>query len=446
MRLIRLMLLPVLLIAQLALIANPGYSSHDELEFLARADVPWSALPWFPWFDVSPLQYRPLALNLWLVLAHAVGKTPWQMHLAVVVLGTANAWLLARVLRAADVTGRVAFAAAVVFVLSPFVAYVHGWTGTLADLLTLAFGLIAARCIQLAAAASSGTTAAAYALACATAVGLALLSKESAIVLPALLLLVALRDIAQGAVRLAIALGAALVLAYLVVRLPVLANSAVLDPAYAWSLRHVPARLVEYVLYPFMPPLFEVAPLLSKSTARIAAAAGCVVLMLGALSTAGWRWPLAWLASFCAALAPVLVLAISYNQYAYLASASAIAISAAAWSRLAPRARTTLLALAAIVVLHGIIVMGRLHGVGVVQRNLCGDLVANLAQAPGTLRILAADPSDAWLPRRLLNGVVAWRGVPFDGRVRFDDAPADRLLWMDRDGHLHPGGTPLTPH
>ena len=53
--------LPLLLLAlQLPLILNPGYFSHDELQWWARADVPsWSDLPWVPWLDLSPLQYRP---------------------------------------------------------------------------------------------------------------------------------------------------------------------------------------------------------------------------------------------------------------------------------------------------------------------------------------------------------------------------------------------------
>ena len=71
-RVTRIPLVVSLLALQLPLILNPGYFSHDELQWWARADVPsWSALPWIPWLDLSPLQYRPLTFNLWLVLAHA---------------------------------------------------------------------------------------------------------------------------------------------------------------------------------------------------------------------------------------------------------------------------------------------------------------------------------------------------------------------------------------
>lgn len=436
----------VLLLAQLPLILNPGYLSHDELEWAARADVGWSALPWVAWLDPSPLQYRPLTFNLWLVLAHVFAPAPKLMHLVFVLLGIANACLLARLLAQAGVRERVAQAAALVFALTPYAVYTHGWTGTLGDILTLAFGLLAAHCLQRAAIDSDRTRLVAYVAASALLIVAALLSKESAIVLPALLALVMYRERSRRSIRAGIALSAAIVVAYLLLRWPSLADSSQTDPAYAWSLRRVPARLAEYLLYPFVPPLFEISPLLSKSLPRLAAAAGCVALLLSALATAGWRWPTVWLAAWCAALAPVLVLATSYNHYAYLASATAVAICAAAWPLLRHPARIAMAALSAIVMLHGVIVMTRLHGVGVIQHHLYDDLLAELRSASTPLRIVPADARDAWLPGRLLRGVDAYRGVRFEGRVQFGDAshvqPGERLLWMNRDGHLRADARP----
>jgi hypothetical protein len=450
-RLTRVPLAIWLLLLQLPLIVNPGYFSHDELEWLARADAPsWSALPWVSWLDFSPLQYRPLTFNLWLVLAHACASAPQLMHFAFVAIGTANAWLLASMLIAARIPERVAYAFAIVFSLLPYVVYVHGWNGTLADLLTLACGLLAARCLQHAISTPSSERATVHAAACTLLVAVALMCKESAVVLPALLPLATYGQNPSRRLRLAIAPAAAIIAVYLALRLPILADSAHFDSAYAWSLRYLPARLTEYLLYPFMPPLFEISPLLSKGMARIAAAAGCVLLLLGALASAGWRWPFAWLIAFSIALAPVLVLSISYDHYAYLASAVAIAICAAAWPKLKQIARTALLALAAIATLHGIIVMTRVYSVGVIQRNLYDDLLADLRRSPASLHIAVDDPRDAWLPSRLLLGVGTYRGVRIEGRVRFGaETPAqatDRLLWMNRDGHLHPDGSPLTPH
>jgi hypothetical protein len=434
--------LPLLLLAlQLPLILNPGYFSHDELQWWSRADVPSSAdLPWIAWLDFSPLQYRPLTFNLWLVLAHASAATPWLMHLAFVALGTANAWLLARVLASANVPPRVCYAAAVVFALSPFVVYVHGWTGTLADLLVLLFALLAARAIQHATPTESTATRAIRAFGAALLVALALLCKESAIVLPALLVLVAYGQPSSRTMRLAVAFSAAIVIAYLALRVPILVDSASTNPAYAWSPQNIAPRLTEYLLYPFTPPLFEIGPLFNASAARLVAASACVILWLYALATRNWRWPAVWLAAFICALAPVLVLPIAYDHYAYLASATTIAIAASAWPTLRRPPRTTLAILAAIAVAHGAAVMSRMVAAGVVERNLHADLLEIIQLDPHTsVVVTAADPRDAWLLERLLHDVDRYRGVsmlnvgvPENGEA----APGARRYRMNREGHL----------
>ena len=426
--------LPLLLLAlQLPLILNPGYFSHDELQWWARADVPtWSDLPWVPWLDLSPLQYRPLTFNLWLVLAHAFAATPWLMHLVFVALGTFNAWLLARVLAGANVPSRTCYAGALVFSLSPCAVYVHGWTGTLADLLTLACLLLAVRTVQ------RGTTAAA--IGAAFFIATALLAKESAIVLPVLVAFAAYRQSSTKTTRLAVALSAVVVIAYLALRLPILLDSASVNPAYAWSPRNIVPRTAEYLLYPFMPPLFEISSLLKASLVRLAAATACVALLLHALATVDRRWPLAWLAAFTAALAPVLVLPIAYDQYAYLASAVGVAIAAAAWPQLRQWLRIGLAILAAIVVVHGAAVMWRMVAAGVVEKTFHADLLEIVQHDPTTpIAVTAADPHDAWLLRRLLHEVDRYRGVSLlnvRSAENGEPSPDARRFRMNRDGHL----------
>ena len=435
--------LPLLLLAlQLPLILNPGYFSHDELQWWARADVPtWSDLPWVPWLDLSPLQYRPLTFNLWLVLAHAFAATPWLMHLVFVALGTFNAWLLARVLAGARVPTSVCRATAIVFALSPSVVYVHGWTGTLADVLTLGFALIAARIIQHAKAGDDILTTTARSLGAAAMIVLALLCKESAIVLPALLAFSAFRQPALRTPTFGIAFAGAAVLAYLALRLPILATSGSANPAYAWSLGNLPPRLVEYLLYPFVPPLFEISSLLNAGIARLAVVAVCPASLLWALARRTWRWPAAWLAGFMVALAPVLVLPVAYNHYAYLASALTVAIAAAAWPSLAPRPRAVLAILAATVVVHGGVVMWRMVDAGIVERNLHADLLEIVQREPDAPIVVAAvDRRDNWLVQRLLHQVGRYRGVSLrtvrDGVDTSEPAVGTLKLRMDRRGHL----------
>ena len=172
------------------------------------------------------------------------------------------------------------------------------------------------------------------------------------------------------------------VIAYLALRLPILLDSA-RNSAYAWSPRNIAPRTTEYLLYPFTPPLFEIAPLLRSASRgspprRLASCCCCMH------SGHGWRWPIAWLAAVIAALAPVLVLPIAYDHYAYLASAAGIAIAAAAWPMLRPRPRAVLLILAAIVLAHGAAVMSRMVAAGVVERNLHADLLDVVQDDPRT--------------------------------------------------------------
>jgi hypothetical protein len=465
-RTIRLPLLPILVLLQLPLILNVGYFSHDDLEWLARADVPtWGNVPWVAWLDDS-LQYRPLTFNAWLAIAHLFGHAPQAMHLVGALLGALNGWLLARVLRALGVLRNVAYGTAIVFVLSPAAVYVHGWTGALADTLTLTYGL-AATLALFKSQATLTPRSAAYAAIGVGCIALALLCKESAIVLPMLIPLALLHryaarsrhdataslanptqalstSAAHGFSRpatVAVAFSALLAGAYLGVRWPTLHDSARIAPAYAWSIANIPARLVEYFFYPFMLPLFEIAPLLAKSPLRIAAAAACATALLGALATAGRRWPIAWIAAFVVALAPVLVLGVAYNQYAYLATAASIAIVATAWSSMHRAARFLTIALASIVVLHGAALMLRIREVGAIQQNLLADLVAHLEHSPSRVRLVPADARDVWIPRRLLDGVAIYRGTTLRDRVLFDGADAvhdAETLTMARDGHLSP--------
>jgi hypothetical protein len=449
MRLIRFFPL-LLLILELPLILNPGYFAHDELVWLARADVPsWNALPWTQWLDLTPLLYRPLTSNLWLAFSYALQTSPHAMHFVFAAFAIANAWLLSRVLAARGIPEHTAAIAAIVFALTPYAVYVAGWVATLGDLLTLAFGLLAARAIQRALDEPRHSIALADTIASALLVALALASKESAIVLPALLLLAAPRATPHRRILIAIAPSALVVALYLALRLPILSASAAVAPSYAWSLDHIPARFAEFLLYPFMPPLFEIAPTLSKGAPRLAAAAICVGALLVVLGKSDRRAPVVWLLAYVAALAPVLVLATSYNQYGYLASAVAVAIAAASWPRAKRPAQATLAILAMIVVAHGYAVMLRFPPIGAIQRNLYADLMTALDASPPPIRIVATDPRDAWLPGRLLEGVARWQGKRLAGRVHFaPDAPAiasDRLLLMSRDGHLHPNASPLTP-
>lgn len=180
---------------------------------------------------------------------------------------------------------------------------------------------------------------------------------------------------------------------------------------------------------------------MNVSFARLAAATACVALLLYALSTHNGRWPVAWLAAYIAALAPVLVLPIAYDQYAYLATATAIAIAASAWPALRRPPRAILATVAAIVVAHGAAVMSRMFAAGIVEQNLHTDLLNVVVLGPDTpITVAAEDPRDRWLLERLLHDVDCYHGVSMLN-VRAETAepvPGARRYLMTRDGHLAP--------
>src|SRR5688572_33390367 len=60
---------------------NPGYFSHDELQWAARAAAPDPAdSAATDWLAVDTFQYRPLTFRLWLLLSTLAFDTPWAMH------------------------------------------------------------------------------------------------------------------------------------------------------------------------------------------------------------------------------------------------------------------------------------------------------------------------------------------------------------------------------
>ncbi len=109
-------LLPVwvfltVLLAQSPLIFNPGYFSHDELQWAAfAAQDPERIWREHLWLDVQSFQYRPLTFTVWLWLSKHLFAHPYAFHAVAVAMGAANAALLAALLRGWRVPARSAFA------------------------------------------------------------------------------------------------------------------------------------------------------------------------------------------------------------------------------------------------------------------------------------------------------------------------------------------------
>ena len=374
-------------------LANPGWFSHDELQWgqLANAD-PRVAVDWL---DNTVFQYRPLTFQLWVWIADALFAQPRLYHALWVLLGFGVCALLYAVLRRAGAPWRVAAAGAAAFALNPYAAYVHGWVATLAELLWTACALAIA-CFafdprrtprQVAMAAFAFTT-------------LALLAKETALAIAPLLALAwALTRAARWRAALLGSLAPTGV--YLALRLPTLLFAPRPDGAYAWSLANAPLRWAEFELWPLIPTVLEMTSLPLASPARLAAIAAIAVLLILAVARADRRLGILLTAGTAIALGPALVLATGYPQYGYAASALACACVALAWPALRRPGRAIVLLVLLLSTWHGANVQREMLRVGRLEARFTPSLRPLIEQRGDVLTLVPSVGSDAWVYRRL---------------------------------------------
>ncbi|MGI8561842.1 MAG: hypothetical protein ACR2J7_10530 [Luteimonas sp.] len=422
--------LALVFVAQLPLVLNPGYFSHDELQWAVHAE----AGRWVSWTDADTFQYRPLTFNLWQWLSRHAFATPQAFHAVVVALGAANAALAAALLRRLGVPGPAALAGALAFALGPYAAYVHGWVGTLGDLLwvgcALGCGLAVTSGLRLPVAAALVVVLTVTAL----------LAKEAAVVIPLLLALGAWllgRDRRRWGIAAAVA--AVPVAAYLAFRAGALLDAPRTGSQYAINVAHAPLRWFEYQAYPFNPPVFEVHSARSRGGMgpRTLVSAALWMTLVAALVRAGWRWAAAFVIGGGIALAPVLVLASASNQYAYGFAVVTAGVVAGAWPH-APRwGRIVMVTCLLLLVWHGVNVMRQVRMVGERQAVFSPAVANALSARPhGPLRLRVLDPEQDWIYQRFTHAIPSYRGVAMGDRVQVvaDDGDAD--LGVRADGAL----------
>ena len=433
-------LLVIALIAQMPLIVNPGYWSHDELQWAAIADVaPGEIIPWVSWTALETYQFRPLTFNLWLGLSNHLFAHPFAFHAIVVAWGSLNAVLLFFLARQLGLAPWPALAGAFAFALGPFAVSVHGWVGTIGDLICLtallATGIVAgwAKRAGLAAVAAALFTT------------LGLLGKEAAIVIPPLLAITWWID-NRNPTRLAATLASGVVVAmYLALRSQTLLHTSAEGTQYVISPWNAPIRWLEYHLYPQIPTVGEIFTTLAQGNyAGVLVGGALLICLLVALWQAGARYAFLFFGGGLASLAAVLPLSSSFNHYGYLFAALTALVLAAAWPRTSRFGRSVIALFAALNLVHGAVVMGMIHRVGQIQAVFSPALAATLrdVEADVLLRIRPKPGAREWVFRRLTHNIPRYRGVPVGDRVMLvgPDEPAD--FSIEADGRL----TPLLSH
>ncbi|MEZ5464253.1 MAG: hypothetical protein R3F22_03295 [Lysobacteraceae bacterium] len=417
---------------------NPGYFSHDELQWAAFAQ-PSKLASAVGWFDIGQFQYRPLTFRLWMLLSRVLFETPRCFHALWLLLGAVNAALFGVFLRRVGCSLAVSGVAGLLFWLNPYAVFVHGWVGTLADLLWVMAALLLAL-VQT----SSRLRAAPrwQLLLVAVLTTLALMAKEAALSIPALLF-VAWLFLRQHAWRNAFLVSATVAAVYLLLRFAVLTDVSHEGSGYGVDLVGAPLRFLHYQLFPLSPWAEEIHTLAAYSHSRLAKVA-VPTLLLWLFTLGSVRYAAVWLLLSLAALGPALLIASSSNQYGYGLGAVLIGIAAWRWRDIGAVGRGLQLFAALVLCWHALGVAHHVRRAGDLQAVYSPSLAAALADSGATLeRPLGLRPDcddQRWVYQRLSFQIPRYDDVPIGGRVRIlapDEADTGRLRRIACDGRVY---------
>jgi hypothetical protein len=364
------------LVSSLVLVANPGYFSHDEWEKYDYV-VQHGWLQYF--IDVVGLPQvadfghpvRPVSFFVQGLVAPLLNSFPVAVHLVDVLMHALVAILLLEVTARISRNRQLAWVASLLFLISPLAAYSVGWPAALMDRLYVLFGLVALLAAHSFVTRASGAGALIVVF---LASALAMLSKETAVVLPASLTAFVIFSVAPWRERrlwTALVVWCVPVALFMAYRLPALLNSlsgTVASP-YATSLANIPEGVFVYALTPFLPTLLE-ANAWKGQPGYMLWIAGLMHLSLVSVLWRAFsiRVALVYLAGYFLFLLPVLPLAMRASQYLY-ASATVVAIALAAlftlrWQWFGIAIRLVVISALAALTLHTLVLQAFMYKTG----------------------------------------------------------------------------------
>ncbi len=339
-------ILLVTVIGMLVLVANPGYYSHDELQKLDHVEKygflhyvsSYVALTQGEGFG-TPV--RPISFFVQGMLALVMRDFPVIVHLVDVLTHGVVAVLLFFALLRFGLSRAVALGSACIFALNPMAVIAVGWPAALMDRWYVMFGICA---LMLVESYVRGRSRAAVLGLVSILVLAAILSKETAIMLPGLMLLFALMDASVLKSRRFWQAGVAMALpplCYVIYRLSAIFasfGSGGSGGGYSASTANVTDGLLVYLAYPFLITLTEAVNWVFVDPMFLGAAVlGHLALVAVLLSVKGWRVACGYLFCYLLFLVPVLFIPIKAAHYLY---ASSIFFSiAVGWLVVAPASR-----------------------------------------------------------------------------------------------------------
>ena len=448
------------LVTHAVILATPGFYSNDEwqkfdhirLHGFADFARSYATLRPGPEFGYP---VRPIGFLQQGVAAHWMQSAPFVSHLVSVLnhalVALAFVWVLLR----ARVPSATAGLAGALFVLSPLTSMATAWTAASFDQLYVLFLLLAAAAV-LGAAEEGVTLRNASAMLLAT--GAALLSKETAIVAPGVVLLIGLLSRAAAPERfswrpfaLAFAVVLAPVVVYLLFRAPAIATSLAgrADPAYTPDLANVPGNAWHLFAYPFRVKLVEISATIYRSPWQPLAAGGVHLLLVWAVYRLfGATLVLAYVVGYFLFLLPVLPLPNPGTQCLYGAALAMSLALAATTLRLA--ANGSRLALPLLVVAggalyaHDLVIQRQLYVVGACQAQFLSSVDALLARQQSLVRpAIIVVPQPGAPSRVAIRAVAAREAYAPDGRpLVVVEAPDQRPAAQTDAGGLRARMTP----
>jgi hypothetical protein len=391
------------LVANILIVAIPGFYSHDELDWqnrIARNDDPWT-------FGLGSFATSPFFRLIGAIFISASLRLPLQpfaAHLAQVLLAVATACLVYRAV--ALFRPDRALAAAILFMLMPGFAYSAAWVAAGFDIQYAFWGAAYILCAveywrgghQL------------YLIGALAAFVIALGCKETALAIPICAALVLFMDrdrIDRRRVAILAALTGGLILFYLALGATrILRMGASGEGGYRFGDgSQVLRNVLAYFGFPFAPGIGEIQllpPWNGRQALRLMAPH--LVLIGLILWRAGPRWALIYLIAFYATLLPVLPISKYETQYTYAGSIALAIALALVWERrwfvAVPVAVLTL-----VLVAHGLTIQQQMYRTGVCQTRALETLEAVLKDAApeAPLAVLIQDDTPWWVIARAVH-------------------------------------------
>lgn len=418
-------LVALTLLTHVALLATPGFYGNDEWQKFDHIRMhglldyvqAYGAVRPGPEFGYP---VRPLGFLQQGVAALWMQSAPYVSHLVSVLNHALVALTFVWVLRRAGVPGGTAGLAGVLFVVSPLATMAAGWTAASFDQLYVLFLLLAGAVIVRLPEDGLSPRRAVWLMLVTAA---ALLSKETAIVAPGLVALLAYLDWCRHPDRFA---WRPYALAFVVVLIPVVAYLLFRAPAISASMaghstaeympdaRNAPDNAWRLFTYPFRLRLVEMSAAVYRSPWQPLAAGAVHLLLVGAVGRMfGWRYALAYVAAYFLFLLPVLALPNPGTQCLYGAGLALSLALAATFMRALETGRK--LALVAVAVggvalwAHGVEIQRHLYQYGKCQTRFLTSLDALLAQQTSAAAAGIVVVPDPGAPARIAIRAVAAR-------------------------------------